>query len=256
MSDMFEPTRPAALDALGEPDRFAEFRVSDPIEVRALLKSLMEAGTPVNLSASDGSAYTTTLWTVDAQQHKISFTADLRAPNVERIVEADDAVAVAYLDQVKLQFELFDRMLVHGRQSCVLQAALPPLLYRFQRRNAYRVRTLERSAPVARLRHPELPDMALALRVIDVSMGGCALHLPGDVPPVQPGSLLNGCTVQLDASTDFRTSLMVHHVSSVQSQAQGVRLGCEWRSLAADAQRALQRYIDQTQKRRRMMALG
>jgi hypothetical protein len=61
--------------------------------------------------------------------------------------------------------------------------------------------------------------------------------------------------VQLDADTDFRASLMVHHVSSVQSQAKGVRLGCELHNLSVDAQRALQRYIDQTQKRRRMMAL-
>lgn len=255
MPDMFEPTQPAALDPLGEPDRFAEFRVSDPIEVRALLKSLVDAGTLVNLSASDGSAYTTTLWTVDAHQRKITFTADMRAPNVERLVEAEDAVAVAYLDQVKVQFELNDRVLVHGRQACVIQAALPAVMYRFQRRNAFRVRTLERSAPVARFRHPGLPEMALALRVLDVSMGGCALHLPRDVPAVQPGSVINGCTVQLDADTDFRANLMVHHVTSLQSQSQGVRLGCELLNLGADAQRALQRYIDQTQKRRRMMAL-
>lgn len=252
---MFQPTQPASLDALGTPDRFAEFRVTDSIEIRALLKSLMDAGTLVNLSASDGSAYTTTLWTVDAQQRKISFSADMRAPNVERIVEAEDAVAVAYLDQVKLQFEVGDRVLVHGRQACVMQAAMPTELYRFQRRNAFRVRTLERSAPVARFRHPEIPEMTLALRVLDVSMGGCALYLPHDVPLMQPGGTINGCVVQLDADTDFRATLQVHHVSSMQGQSKGVRLGCELLNLNADAQRALQRYIDQTQKRRRMMAM-
>jgi len=252
---MFQPTQPASLDPLGSPDRFAEFRVTDLIEIRALLKSLMDAGVLVNLSASDGSAYTTTLWTVDAQQRKIAFTADMRAPNVERIVEAEDAVAVAYLDQVKLQFEVADRVLVHGRQSCVMQAATPTEMYRFQRRNAFRVRTLERSAPVARLRHPEIPEMSLALRVLDVSMGGCALFLPHDVPLMQPGCAINGCVVQLDADTDFRTTLQVHHVSSMQGQSRGVRLGCEFLNLNADATRSLQRYIDQTQKRRRMMAL-
>jgi c-di-GMP-binding flagellar brake protein YcgR len=252
---MFQETQPASLDPLGSPDRFAEFRVSDPLQIRALLKSLMDAGTLVNLSASDGSAYTSTLWTVDAQQGKISFTADLRTPNVERLVEAEDAVAVAYLEQIKVQFEVANRVLVHGHQNCVLQAAMPTELYRFQRRNAYRVRTLERSAPVARLRHPEIPEMSLELRVLDVSMGGCALFLPQDVPQLQPGSIINGCVIQLDGDTDFHAALMLHHVTSVQAQAKGVRLGCELRNLNADAQRALQRYIDQTQKRRRMMAL-
>ncbi|MBI4878687.1 MAG: TIM barrel protein [Planctomycetes bacterium] len=39
------------------------------------------------------------------------------------------------------------------------------------------------------------------------------------------------------------------------AEARGVRLGCSMLGLARDAERMLQRYIDQTQKRRRMMSL-
>jgi c-di-GMP-binding flagellar brake protein YcgR len=252
---MSSDTQPADLDALGGPDGAAEFRVSDAVEIRALLKSLMDSGTLVNLSASDGSAYTTTVWMLDTDHRKISFTADMRSPAVERLVEAEDAVAVAYLDQVKVQFELQDRMLVHGHQACVMQASLPRVLYRFQRRNAYRVRTLERSAPTARFRHPEMPDVMLELRLVDVSVGGCALFMPSDLPPLQPGSSINGCRVQLDAETDFQTTLVVHHITAIQPEKKGVRLGCELLKLSSDAQRSLQRYIDQTQKRRRLLSL-
>ena len=117
---MYTDTQPAALDALGNPGAFDEFRVSDPVERKALLKSLMDRGVTVNLSGSDGSAFATTLWTIDAGQGKIAFTADLMEPSVHRLVEADEATAVGYLDQIKLQFDVSDRMLVHGRQSCVL----------------------------------------------------------------------------------------------------------------------------------------
>lgn len=252
---MYQDTQPASLDSLGDPDRLAEFKVTDPIEVRALLKALMDRAVIVNLNGSDGAFYASTLWSVDAQLGKITFTADLKSHTVAQLVEADDAMAVAYLDQIKVQFEVQDRLLVHGRQSCVLQAALPREVYRFQRRNAYRVRTLERSAPTVRFRHPELPDMPLALRVLDLSIGGCALFMPQDVPPVQPGVAINGAVVELDGDTEFRATLVVHHVTSIQPQARGVRLGCELRGLDVNAQRGLQRYIDQTQKRRRMMAL-
>ena len=51
-------------------------------------------------------------------------------------------------------------------RACALQAAMPRDLYRFQRRGAYRVRTMERSSPMARLRHPSIPDMVLSLRVL------------------------------------------------------------------------------------------
>jgi|JI10StandDraft_1071094.scaffolds.fasta_scaffold14660_9 flagellar brake protein len=252
---MYTDTQPAALDALGNPGAFDEFRVSDPVERKALLKSLMDRGVTVNLSGSDGSAFATTLWTIDAGQGKIAFTADLMEPSVHRLVEADEATAVGYLDQIKLQFDVSDRMLVHGRQSCVLQAALPREIYRFQRRNAYRVRTLERSAPTACFRHPQIPEMSLELRVLDVSVGGCALFMPADMPAVEPGVCINDTVIKLDAGTLLRGSLVVHHVTSIQPQARGVRLGCELLNLSADATRLLQRYIDQTQKRRRMMSL-
>jgi len=67
------------------------------------------------------------------------------------------------------------------------RAELPREVFRFQRRNSFRVRTLPRSSPTMVLRHPGIPDMTLALRVLDVSTGGCALFLPNDVPPLSPG---------------------------------------------------------------------
>ena len=32
------------------------------------------------------------------------------------------------------------------------------------------------------------PDMQLALRIVDISISGCALLLPSDVPPLTPGT--------------------------------------------------------------------
>lgn len=248
-------TRPADLDALARPGELDEFRVTDPAEIRSLLKAVMDRNVPVTLNGSDGTVYATLLWSVDADQRKLALSADMMAPAVHRLVEAEEAVAVCYLDQVKLQFEVANRMLVHGHQACVLQAALPREMFRFQRRQSYRVRTLERSSPLAVFRHPALPDMLLELRVLDLSAGGCALYMPAELPPVAPGLDLNGVRIELDADTDFHASLHIHHVTSIQPQARGLRLGCEIIRLTPEAQRLLQRYIDQTQKRRRMLSL-
>ncbi len=252
---MFEDTRPAPLDAMGADEVLAEFRVTEQGEVRALLKSLMDQVVPLNLSASDGSAYTTTLWMVDPHTSRISFTADMMAHQVHDIVEADECVAVAYLDRVKLQFDVTDLMLVQGHKASVLQARLPRELFRFQRRNTFRVRTLERTAPTAAFRHPAIPDMSLALRVLDVSIGGCALLLPANVPNLQPGAVIKGVRLSLDAETRIDAGLMLHHVTSTGAENGAVRLGCEIVGMNGTAQRALQKYIDQTQKRRRTMAL-
>jgi c-di-GMP-binding flagellar brake protein YcgR len=251
---MFEDTRPASLDALGTGDGLAEFRVTAPGEIRALLKQLMDDVVPLNLSASDGSAYTTTLWTLDPSADRISFTADTQCPAVQDIVEADECAAVAYLDRVKVQFDVGDLVLVQGHKASVLQARFPREMFRFQRRNTFRVRTIERTAPTASFRHPGIPDMSLALRVLDVSIGGCALLQPANVPMLQPGAVIRGVRLSLNAETQIDAGLMLHHITSTGAENGSVRLGCEIVGLNPTAQRALQLYIDQTQKRRRMMA--
>jgi c-di-GMP-binding flagellar brake protein YcgR len=250
---MFEDTRPASLDAVGSDD-LAEFRVSAPGEIRALLKQLMDEVVPLNLSASDGSAYTTTLWTIDPAAGRISFTADMMAPAVHDIVEADECAAVAYLDRVKVQFDVTDLVVVQGHKASVLQARLPQEVFRFQRRNTFRVRTIERTSPTASFRHPGIPDMSLALRVLDVSIGGCALLQPANVPALQPGVVIKGVRLALDADTRIDAGLMLHHVTSTGAENGSVRLGCEIVGMGPGEQRALQVYIDQTQKRRRMMS--
>eukprot|EP01036_Dinobryon_divergens_P048694 gene48694-65300_t len=86
-------TQPASLDGLGNPDALAEFRVREPVELHHLLKQVMDRNVTVNLNGSDGSVYGSSLWMVDAAQRRIAFTADLMAPAVHRIVEADEATA-------------------------------------------------------------------------------------------------------------------------------------------------------------------
>ena len=265
---MFQDTRPADLDASGQADAWHEFRVSHPRERLSLLRQLCDGSVPVYLSTPDGHAMTTSLWAVDGDSGRIVFSVGYQEhqAHLPTLVEADEITAVAYLDSVKLQFDLDGVLLVHGRDSCSLQAPCPREMYRFQRRGAYRVRTLERHAPRAHFPHPALPDMSLALRVLDVSIGGCALWLPQNVPPLQPGTVLGQALVELDGDTRFNTALALQHVTAQGAErgshggtdrsSQGVRLGCEWRQLSGAAERSLQHWIDQAQKRRRMLSLG
>ena len=96
--------------------------------------------------------------------------------------------------------------------------------------------------------------MSVALRVLDVSIGGCALLLPSNIPALQPGAVIKGVRLSLDAETQIDAGLMLHHVTSTGAENGSVRLGCEVVGMGPAAQRALQQYIDQTQKRRRMMS--
>ena len=91
---MFQDTRPAELDADGGADPWAPFRVSRPQECVALLRQLRDGQVPINLNGPDGSTLTTTLWSIDDKQSQLSFTADPGIPALDRLVEADEGVAV------------------------------------------------------------------------------------------------------------------------------------------------------------------
>lgn len=250
----FSDTLPMNLSA-GDP-ALDEFRVHAPAEVRSLLKQLHEGNVRISLNASDGTAYTTTIWTLDHARGLMSLSADAGDPRLQSLVDADEVVVVGYLQNIKLQFELESLLLVHGGRSSALQAPCPRTIYRFQRRESFRVRPYGPGTPLARFAHPAQPALKLALRIIDVSIGGCALALPANVPPLPAGAEIDAVLLELDGETRLQTRLKLHHVTAMNPDADGVRLGCSMLGLPAPAERALQRYIDLTQKRRRMLTAG
>jgi flagellar brake protein len=143
-------------------------------------------------------------------------------------------------------------VLVGSDARARLDTGMPTAMYRIQRRNAFRVRTLERESPSAWLRHPQPPHAEWTLRVLDLSVGGCALRVPPSVAatgaPLHKGQRLPGVSFDLDEHTRFACELLVHHVNPTSL---GVRLGCEMLGLDGAIERTLQRCVDQMQKRQR-----
>ncbi len=254
MQPSFQDTQPAALHQLSGQAQ-DEFAVHHPTELLGLLRQLVDNNVRVHLSAPDGSSYTTQVWTVDGHLRRLSLAADAAHPAVRALIDGGEATVVAYLESIKLQFDLQHLVLVHGANASALQAELPKRLYRFQRRSSFRVRTPASTAPTATLLHPSMPEMELALRVLDVSVGGCALALPADVPALAAGITLAGVQIELDGDTRFSTGLTLQHVSGGMGSTDNTRrLGCAFVKLDGAAQRTLQRYIDQTQKRQRLFS--
>lgn len=245
-----EPTQLASAAAAVEP---GQFRVTDAAEIGDLLDQLIARQLPITLATPDGVNFTTHLVSSDHSARRIGFAASNRDMRLRSLIDIDEALAVAFIDRVRLQFDLSGLMLVHGAKDSVLQAEWPVSMYRFQRRDSYRVRPLDHQKPVAHLIHPAASLHALALRIIDLSLGGLALQLPPDVEAFEPGTRLDPVEVDLDALTRLNVALRVVHVSVLDGGSNGTRLGCEWLRIGAEGARVLQRYIDLTQKRQRLM---
>jgi c-di-GMP-binding flagellar brake protein YcgR len=130
-------TRPAPLAGMNPDSTLDEFRVSAPREIQTLLRQLLDGSVLLNLNASDGSVFTSAVWTLDSGRGTIGFNADPADPAMQALLQCDEATVVGYLDSVKLQFDVHDLVLVHGNKASVLSCPAPHVMYRFQRRNAF-----------------------------------------------------------------------------------------------------------------------
>lgn len=232
-----------------------DYRITSAVEVDDYLHRLLNANALMTLSGPGGTSYTTMLWSVDSKRGIVCFSAENTDSRLQALLETNEVVAVGYLDSIKLQFDLDGVVQVHGHGSAALNAQYPRMLYRFQRRSSFRVKPMISNTPVAHLRHPALPDMQLDLRVLDISLSGVALLLPHNIPMVAAGVTIGQCFIDLDSDTRLEIGLLIHHVSVINPNALGARLGCELVNMNGATERALQQYVNQTEKRRLALAM-
>ncbi len=229
-----------------------DFLVASSAEIADYLQQLLRANAQVQLSDPSGASLTSHICALDPAADLLGLSLGAEASAAaEQLVEDDEITAVALLGTVKLQFELDNAVIVSSPQGSVLRSTLPRRLYRFQRRQAFRVQ------PAGSL-YPRLtrPGSATPLRVLDISIGGVALAVPADQPPLIMGRPAIGCVLELDRGTTLHVTLLPHHAHPIVSDTVGMlRLGCSFADLDTGATRALQAYVDQTQKRRRLLKL-
>jgi c-di-GMP-binding flagellar brake protein YcgR len=231
-----------------------EFRIDAGAEVLALLRQIQQQRSRVSLGTPEGITLHAPLIEVDPGLGGLCFSVRGNEPELEALQHSDEVLGLAYLDSIRLEFELGRLLLVKGAGEATLRAPVPPLLYRFQRRQAFRVQPLGSNYPRVQLRHPHSPELALQLRVLDVSITGLALLLPPGTPEIAAGETLARVQVELERDSHFEATLKLQHLSSGGPGTDGIRLGCAFTAMPDGAERALQSFIDLTQKRQRLMA--
>jgi len=227
-----------------------ELRVASTAEITAYLQQLQREGAGLLLAGPQGQSLSSHIVALDADADLIGLKIGTDPEGISQaLVVQGEITAVAYLGTIKLQFEIEAPVLVSGEQGTVLRGTLPTRLYRFQRRQSFRVQP-------AGSAYPRVVMPGHALRVLDISVGGLALALPPDLPVLAPGRIAESLVLELDRISALRITLLPHHASPISGDAGGtLQLGCSFVELDAHAARSLQVYVDQTQKRRRLLKL-
>lgn len=250
------PTTPPPLTPdPASPAAPGEFRIEASREILDLLRSLEQERGRLVLSCPAGVSVQTRLCSVSEDHKVLGLELPPQDAQLQTLLGADEISAVAYLDKIRLEFEVEGLMLVQtsgpgGPPGAVLRCLRPSRLYRFQRRQAFRVRPSSR-LPQARFIDPQRPGQETVLRILDLSVGGVGLQLPEALEAPAVGSLLSPVSLELDRQTRLQVSLRVQHL---RQHADGTRqLGLTFEALEPAASRDLQYYIDQTQKLSRLL---
>ncbi|WP_165396865.1 flagellar brake protein [Sphaerotilus mobilis] len=243
----------------------SEHRIAADLAVRAHLVELIGQGVAVTLVTPSGTTLSARLIHEDTTARELRFEPLGDAAALHRLGEAEEAVVVAYLASIKLQFDLIGLRVCDGE----LVACYPRELFRFQRRNAFRVRTepppqlaakfgqlqpILTGGPELLLGDPAVPASRRRLRVLDLSHGGLSLLLPAPDPTLALGTRIPAASLELTPSLPIHIALRVVRSEALSGPDGPRRLGCEMEGLSGVAARTLQRWIDEWQVQAKVMA--
>ncbi|WP_431287405.1 flagellar regulator YcgR PilZN domain-containing protein [Roseateles chitinivorans] len=153
MSDLkLSPSPPDAADT--------DFRMDAPGEIMNWLRELLQSQARIQLSTPEGEAIHTVLRALDTPHGMLTMEAPQAGDTLAPVLASDELVATAFLDKIKLQFDVSGLVAIRGDGAEVLRSPVPLRLYRFQRRQAYRVASAGQLYPALKLSDPDLPVCA------------------------------------------------------------------------------------------------
>jgi flagellar brake protein len=225
------------------------FLVRGGPEILAILRGLAHAESLVTAYAGDaGDFFASTILAVNPLPGEFLLEA---GPGTVLPEAGQSLTLVAFLDNIKVQFETVGLDVVGHEGHRALRARIPSRVLRLQRRENYRVTTPVLRAPVCRI-PSDGARPALEFRVADVSCGGVALAFrPGEFR-LEPGDILRGCILELPGIAPLAVSIEARHAENpTPASGHGVRTcGCRFVDLPGTAETQIQRYVYAVERER------
>lgn len=230
-------------------EALVRYRVDAPLGVRECLRALRDRCAPLTLHPlAPSGCISARLITINSPIDRIELSIDAQRDLMVALRSFKDVEAVGLVDHVKIQFTLTQLEHVESAHGLRLRALLPTFLFRRQRRDTYRVR-LSASSPARCTVPAHGAGHAGTFEVLDASIGGVSLRWGAQRVPVC-GELLEDCILALPEVAPFRCDLHVRSVEpDEQDRAGAWRVGCAFETLSGPLQRAMQRFVFETDRR-------
>jgi len=170
--------------------------------------------------------------------------------NMLKAITADcEFVAVAFPENIKLQFCGRGIEQTHYEGTQALRIAVPKSIVRLQRRNYFRVMADEDMMAHV---HIEEPGLEGEYELVDISLAGCGISVNARAKHFSVGQQLRQVKLAIpDHGSPLKISLVIKNIKHNPDDESHVCLGCEMQLLLPKEESRLQRFLLAAERRQR-----
>ncbi|GLS04515.1 flagellar brake protein YcgR [Chitiniphilus shinanonensis] len=244
-----------ALHQISDEEEIGRYRLSNPLEVGAVLRQLQNRADFLTVHFAHGKQLLLTrILMVDVPGRKFCFDWAGQDALNRALLSSDRNVCVAAPDGVKVQFVIGRprEARIDGRPAFL--SAFPEDLVKLQRREYFRIET-----PLANpfICHITTRDgHRLSLELHDLSLGGVGLWAsPVAARQLERGTRLEDAVIELGAAGTVQVDIEVCSQRAMLSRSGEERfhLGCRFLNLTRSAEAGVQRLMAQLERERKAL---
>ena len=241
LNDFATSTRAlAAMETLGINDN-PEYLVRARGEVLRVLRGMLDAGVRVTLNfPNDVRTAVSGLIFIDENTNSLLLEYPAEWKTLVDTAAVEGIMLSCVFDDAKIEFQGGVAIVEDMGGSAVIRFDLPEFLWRFQRRGD------QRHALSGLKMNLNLGFLEAEGEITDLSRGGIGVVYCEPDVQLQPGEVLEGCTVTLPGVGQIAVDLKVQHqaASRAPDGRDATRVGCEFSGLSASARQMIARYLD------------
>ncbi|MFM9966839.1 MAG: flagellar brake protein [Burkholderiales bacterium] len=236
-----------------------KFQVYSRIEMLSVLRAIQTQRVLMTLYFNHGDEFVlTTLLAINPDYEEMVFDAGPDRQLNDRLTKSRRIVGVAFVDNVKVQFNASSAEKISYQGTDAFRLRLPDSVLRLQRRNYFRIPTpiakpLPCSVSLPANAEQGLAEKTVDLMVLELGCGGLGVAVVPEQMRVDTGTRLEKFSLVLPNEGTVQCAIVVRHISDAsKGNVRRHRLGCQFVDMSAPMAGLVQRYINKADRERRM----
>lgn len=239
---------------LPELDEDERYQVHSRTEILAILRIIKEKKRLVTFNFNQGRDFILTcLLEVNPEFEELVFDYGRDEEENKALLATDKITIVTEDEHIKIQFRAQRAESTAFQGKPAFRIRLPRMLIRLQRREYFRIPAPVADPLTSKLALSTTTNEKIDVRIADISRGGVALIIEGQIPDIEVGKIYRGLKIDLPEVGIISADVEIRNISQYTARNDSLmkRIGCKFINLPNALANMVQRYITKLEVSRR-----